>query len=764
MEQILKEVEWTHDQMRKEHDQQQFQLQSQIDDLKRNSEIQEMKVREEVEQLWRSKLLEKDSSLRKMQEELDYERRQHKDVGVAKDFEFKQANTQLNELRSKLISLQAENDDLSNKVTLGNLDQNTVLEKQKFRIEKLEADIDIKETSYKERIKELTINLDKITQEHHSKELELNSLKERSVYEQKSLEDRLKLDNERLENSYKFQIRKLDDKIRDSEREIERLRFKDDTNLNKVLDLERKLSHMGEKKDQDWKSKLEIQNRELIDVKHNLQEKSNKLYLLKEKYDTVELNLQSKINEVKKLRFELKELDQQNKDLEDQTHNFKISGKVADESVKVSQLKRKIEQLENEAKQQSMHPVKESVDKLNKDFKIPFVDQPYTKKSKNSVFDDLNLDDDLSDESLLRAGSEFNETERLKNLKPEQDSQNGSSLRQENMQLKALISQMKDDMVGVANQKPVNQKADSEMNFFRNTNKKLLSQIDSEKEKFEILEKELELKVMELEAANSAITNISKKVTLKDKDIEVLIGKLKQQKQIITNLKDERDKFLNISNDLRGELNYAKKQGESRSEACIQDFQDRQLELNDLPPKPKYDHRPTEHLQCEKCKLLDNITTKNQGIQVNSLFEIPKIDKREEMRSNDRYQYNPEFIVSHSVGLDQNEEIAKLHNEVEFLRESMEMIKLEKARQTLDGFHKEYNNDKENYDDNEEELNAETIENLLKYREELDRDTSPKPSKMSVYHDSPHRDTQKRYDMNSRKQNYTKKRLAELKN
>jgi len=44
----------------------------------------------------------------------------------------------------------------------------------------------------------------------------------------------------------------------------------------------------------------------------------------------------------------------------------------------------------------------------------------------------------------------------------------------------------------------------------------------------------------------------------REQDVQILIEKLKQQKKVLTNLREERDKILLISNDLRGELNYHK--------------------------------------------------------------------------------------------------------------------------------------------------------------------------------------------------------------
>lgn len=514
---MTKEVEWSQDQMNKEHQQELNFVNQQLGELRRNSQIQQQEVRDQVEKLWRSKIIEKDSNIAQLKEEIDSESRNYRQMLTTKEYESKDLSNQLNELKIKLISIQAENDDLSSKITIGGLDQNNKLESQKLKIEKLTTDLESNKTVHREQVRDLQQQLDKVTQTLHSKDIEFNSFKERSQYEAKSNEERLKLENERLENNYKFQLRKIDDKLRDQEREIDRLRFKDDTSNNKIIELERKLSQNKDKKDQEWQLRLESIEREVLDSKHNLQEKTNKVFLIKEKLNAVELNLEAKTNEVKKLRFDIKELEQRNNELEELNHALraKSGGEITGtDTVQIKQLQRQIKELENKLRQQKTpEVVKEIVaDKA----KIPFVEKPY-KKSKGSAFDDLGLDDDLSEDSLLREGSQ-NESERLMNLKPEKDTARDDvyQLKEENLQLKALISQMRDDMVNFANEKyPEKDKTASELNFFRNTNKKLLSQIDSEKERFEIFEKELDIKCRELEIANSNITNLSKKLSQK---------------------------------------------------------------------------------------------------------------------------------------------------------------------------------------------------------------------------------------------------------
>lgn len=229
------------------------------------------------------------------------------------------------------------------------------------------------------------------------------------------------------------------------------------------------------------------------------------------------------------------------------------------------------------------------------------------------------------------------------------------------------------------------------------------------------------------------------------------------------NLKEERDRIVSVSNDLRGELNYVKKNGETKSEACIKDLQDRQLEF-DTDRKVQKDISKGSEAEWVRWKQLYNLETANKDIQVNTIFEIPVMKDDPEVRSNDRYNYNPDFIVSQSVGFDPNDDIYKLHNEVNDLRQSIDIMRLEHARKTLDDFETaKFTDEKENEIDY---FNQNTVEALLKHREELDKESY----KMPVYRDSPVRDTDRGIghtndgQNKARKDKYIKNRLNELKN
>ena len=336
--------------MKREHQEELNFLKEQNEELKRRSDIYQQEVRDEVEKLWRAKVIEKESSITLLQEQIDSDSRKYSQELAAKDFELRDTSSQLNDLKSKIITLQAENDDFSSKLAVGKLNQNSIIEKQKVRIEKLEADLNLKETIQKERLRDLTQQTEKLLHENHSKDLELASIKERMQYEIKTVAERSKLDCERQENNYKFQIRKLDDKILDQEREIDRLRLKEDTNTNKIITLERTLALHTDKKDAEWKSRIETHEREILDLKQTLQEKSNKIYLLKEKFSSTELNFEAKMNECKKLRFEMKDIEERMRELEDQNHLLKTKGNnpCQGDNTEVKLLKNKNIQLEME--------------------------------------------------------------------------------------------------------------------------------------------------------------------------------------------------------------------------------------------------------------------------------------------------------------------------------------------------------------------------------------------------------------------------------
>ena len=299
-----------------------------------------------------------------------------------------------------------------------------------------------------------------------------------------------------------------------------------------------------------YRNKLESHEREMLDVKHNFQDKSNKLFLLKEKNQMTELNLEAKSNEVKRLHHEIRELNLKISDMESVGPQVPAKHVNSDQ---ISILQSRIKELESQIEPKSNKDVNQFakasspnllINSMNSNKNKDKNQQQLSKKSKGSLFDDLNLDDDgeISDGIFER---DFNETEKLKQIKPERDfSFTQSDLekyRKENLELKSLITQMKDEMINVQkyyqdkeNSPHDENKIDShdkgEITFFRNSNKKLAAQLEAEQDKFLILQKELEIKAKELEIANSSITNMSKKIVQKDKDIEILINKLKDQK------------------------------------------------------------------------------------------------------------------------------------------------------------------------------------------------------------------------------------------
>ncbi|CAI2383552.1 unnamed protein product [Moneuplotes crassus] len=771
LESILKELEWAHDQIKKDHDEELDLIKSQNDEVKRRAEMLQQETRDEVEKMYRAKITQKDLEISKIQEKLDSETRRYNQGIAAVEFENKNLSKEMADLKSKVISTQAENDDMASQLTIKQIDQNKLIEKQKLKIGQLEADIEAQTSLHKERVRDLSQQVEKLLQETHSKDLELTSLKERTQYDIKTVEERCKLDKERLENNYKFQMRKQDDKILDLEREVERLRLKEDASTNKIISLERSLTHHTDRKDQEWKSKFEANQREMMDLKQSLQEKTNKNYLMKEKLDSVELNLESKNNECKKLRFEIRECEDRIRELEDQGHSAlkKLTKGSQNQSEVVKSLQDRILELEKELREKHALSLnhKENANHFQAK-EIAFSTSKKSKKSKKIAFDDLGLDDDLSDDSLLRDGSEANITEKLLQIKPERDgpAENFSleALQKENQQLKLVITEMKDEMekiAGLKAEKKMDRSA-SELNFYMNTNKKLLSQLDSEKERLDILDKEVEIKAKELEIANSAITNLSKKMSLKDKDIAILIEKLKQQKGVIVSLKAERDKLVGISNDLREELSYKNKLGDSQSQVSFRNFNAQSVELEKIEAK-KQDSVRSITLECVRCREISQIQTKNQEIQCNTIMEVPRYSQEDlEVRSNDRYKCKPEMMISQSVALDQNDEIQKLNDEVNHLRETVEDLKIDHMRDTIEEIRKSGLGVPMSED--EEAFNPNSIEMLLKHREELNKEIQVNHGS---YDSRPERDTgdyQEAEMRKKRKDKVVKNRLAELKN
>ena len=153
------------------------------------------------------------------------------------------------------------------------------------------------------------------------------------------------------------------------------------------------------------------------------------------------------------------------------------------------------------------------------------------------------------------------------------------------------------------------------------------------------------------------------------------------------------------------------------------------------------------------------------------LIEVPRYtDEELEIRSNDRYQYKPEMIISQNVALDQdlerNKEIMKLNhelNDLKGLKESLEEMKNGEIQNTLEEIRKSGLGISEDYQINyEKELfNPNSIEALLKHREELDQENN---NNNYLHEKDTYSVAKEDFHLKNRKEKGVKNRLFELKN
>ena len=146
------------------------------------------------------------------------------------------------------------------------------------------------------------------------------------------------------------------------------------------------------------------------------------------------------------------------------------------------------------------------------------------------------------------------------------------------------------------------------------------------------------------------------------------------------------------------------------------------------------------------------------------MMEVPRYSDQDlEVRSNDRYQYKPEMIISQSVALDQNEEILKLNEELNYLKQSMEDLKYEQEKQTLNEIRKSQMDPIKREGEGVDYFNPNSIDILLKHRQELDANEFENPVKDY----QPEKENQMdnyEIEMKNRKEKVIKNRLTELKN
>ena len=143
-----------------------------------------------------------------------------------------------------------------------------------------------------------------------------------------------------------------------------------------------------------------------------------------------------------------------------------------------------------------------------------------------------------------------------------------------------------------------------------------------------------------------------------------------------------------------------------------------------------------------KSKNIELVDTANKQIQV-ELDMIEQDFKPVPSKPNERYQRNPDFVVSQSIDFDPNlnekDDFHSLKEDMNNIKQSLEFIRLEQAKAQNFQYPERDQND---YPHSPEKYKINNEPEDVNFR----GDTSPV------------------YDAKSRKSNYMKKRLADLKN
>ena len=204
-------------------------MEHRVQELRRKHEVEQQHIKDQVDSLWREKLIEKDNQIKSVESDFEAKRAQLNEDITVKDYQFKDLTEKYNDIKAKLISLQAKNDDLENQLTIGKLDQDSTIEKQKLKIDSLQNELNAVRQAHSDEV----VNVSGKVEQRVTKQLQ-----ERFEYETKAITDRHKLEIERAESNSKFQLRQSDDRQRDLERENYNLKGRLDSLNSKVAKLE----------------------------------------------------------------------------------------------------------------------------------------------------------------------------------------------------------------------------------------------------------------------------------------------------------------------------------------------------------------------------------------------------------------------------------------------------------------------------------------------------------------------------------------------
>ena len=137
------------------------------------------------------------------------------------------------------------------------------------------------------------------------------------------------------------------------------------------------------------------------------------------------------------------------------------------------------------------------------------------------------------------------------------------------------------------------------------------------------LESELKLKKQEIEGLTKKVSDMAKLVSMRESDTKSMVERFQQSSKVIQNLKEERDRLLHVSNNLRAQLNYAEKQSKAYSVGVP--------EQDLLTPGPEAKLSSLQVKTTSDIGIQTNMDAPMEGVSLNSSTILDPASKQEMM-------------------------------------------------------------------------------------------------------------------------------------
>ena len=136
---------------------------------------------------------------------------------------------------------------------------------------------------------------------------------------------------------------------------------------------------------------------------------------------------------------------------------------------------------------------------------------------------------------------------------PRLQAETDSKLKSENAELKGIVNQMRADMESLMSKgtNPVD--------------------LESEITKRRLVESDLKILSKQLEDAQSENEKLNSQLISHNNNTEKFMMSFQKQTKYIKNVKEERDRLLKVSSELRAQLNFAQKQSKTYSDGFMED-------------------------------------------------------------------------------------------------------------------------------------------------------------------------------------------------